>query len=202
MATRPAVRGAALPAALLATALVVTGCGAASGEDDGPEAGSSTATGAFPVTVSTAFGDVTVEEEPTRVVALGWSDAETALALGVQPVGASDWLAVGGNGLGDWVEDSYDEAPEILGTLELSYEAVAALEPDLILDTRSPATEERHELLSAIAPTIGQPEGVRAYETTWQQQLEMVGRALGRTDEAAALRAEVEQAFTDAAGAH
>jgi iron complex transport system substrate-binding protein len=37
-------------------------------------------------------------------VALGWSDAETALALGVQPVGASDWLAFGGEGVGPWAE--------------------------------------------------------------------------------------------------
>ena len=40
------------------------------------------------------------------------------------------------------------------------------------------------------------------YQTTWQQQLELVGQALGKTDEAADLQAEVEQAFTDAAAAH
>src|SRR5688572_28419651 len=176
MSSRPAVRGAALVAA----ALVLTSCGSdgtAEPRDAGTADGSSSA--AFPVTVGTAFGDVTVEEEPTRVVALGWSDAETALALGVQPVGASDWLAVGGNGLGDWVEAGYDEAPQPIETLEPSYEAIAALEPDLILDTRSAATEERHDLLSAIAPTISQPDGVGPYQTTWEQQLEMVGRALG-----------------------
>jgi iron complex transport system substrate-binding protein len=198
MPSRPALRGAAL----LATALVVTGCG--SGDDSGAEAGASPAGSfeAFPVTVSTAFGDVTVEEEPARVVALGWSDAETALALGVQPVGASDWLGVGGDGLGDWVEAGYDQAPEIIGTMEPSYEAIAALEPDLILDTRSDGTEERYELLSAIAPTIGQPEGVGPYQTTWQQQLEMVGQALGKAEQAEELQAEVEQAFTDAAEGH
>jgi ABC-type Fe3+-hydroxamate transport system substrate-binding protein len=197
MPTRPALRGAAL----LTTALVVAGCGSG---DSGTQGGGSPAgsSEAFPVTVSTAFGDVTVEEEPARVVALGWSDAETALALGVQPVGASDWLGVGGDGLGDWVEAGYDEAPEIIGTMEPSYEAIAALEPDLILDTRSAGTEERYELLSAIAPTIGQPEGVGPYQTTWQQQLEMVGQALGRAEQAEELAAEVEQAFTDAAEAH
>jgi iron complex transport system substrate-binding protein len=193
-----AVRGTAL----LAVAAVLAACGADPGGDTGaPEAGGSGG-GAFPVTVSTAFGDVTVEEEPARVVALGWSDAETALALGVQPVGASDWLAVGGDGLGGWVEASYDEAPEMIETLEPSYEAIAALEPDLILDTRSPATADRHELLSNIAPTIGQPEGVGPYLTTWQQQLELVGQALGRSDEAAELTAEVEQAFAGAAADH
>ena len=200
MFARPALRGAAL----LATALVVTSCG--SGDDSGSEAESSgTGSGsseAFPVTVSTAFGDVTVEEEPTRVVALGWSDAETALALGVQPVGASDWLAVGGNGLGEWVEEGYDEDPEMIETLEPSFEAIAALEPDLILDTRSSGAQERYDLLSEIAPTIGQPEGVGPYQTTWQQQLDLVGQALGKTDEAADLEAQVEQAFTDAAEAH
>jgi ABC-type Fe3+-hydroxamate transport system substrate-binding protein len=197
MPTRPALRGAAL----LTTALVVAGCGSSDSDTQGSSspAGSSEA---FPVTVSTAFGDVTVEEEPVRVIALGWSDAETALALGVQPVGASDWLGVGGDGLGDWVEAGYDEAPEIIGTMEPSYEAIAALEPDLILDTRSAGTEERYELLSAIAPTIGQPEGVGPYQTTWRQQLEMVGQALGRTEQAAELAAEVDQAFADAAAAH
>src|SRR5687767_10769155 len=139
-------RPAALLATLLATALVSSGCGSAAGDDSSSEDGGSTGAGAFPVTVSTAFGNVTVEEEPTRVVALGWSDAETALALGVQPVGASDWLAVGGDGLGEWVEAGYDEAPQLIETLEPSYEAIAALEPDLILDTRSAATEERHDL--------------------------------------------------------
>jgi ABC-type Fe3+-hydroxamate transport system substrate-binding protein len=197
MPTPSVVRGAAL----MLAAVVVTGCGTDAGADSSstPEGDS---TGAFPVTVGTAFGNVTVEEEPTRVVALGWSDAETALALGVQPVGASDWLAVGGDGLGEWVEAGYDEAPQLIETLEPSYEAIAALEPDLILDTRSAATEERHDLLSAIAPTISQPDGVGPYQTTWQQQLETVGQALGKDEEAGALAAEVEQAFADAAAAH
>jgi iron complex transport system substrate-binding protein len=198
MPSRLALRGTAF----LATALVVTGCGSGDGPDSGGAASGAGPSGAFPVTVSTAFGDVTVEEEPVRVVALGWSDAETALALGVQPVGASDWLGFGGEGVGPWAEGRYDESPEIIDTLEPSYEAIAALEPDLILDTRSDATEERYELLSAIAPTIGQPEGAGPYQTTWQQQLELVGVALGRDDEAVALQDEVDQAFADAAAAN
>jgi iron complex transport system substrate-binding protein len=136
------------------------------------------------------------------VVALGWSDAETALALGVQPVGASDWLGFGGEGVGPWAEGLYDEAPENVETLEPSLEAIAALDPDLILDTRSPATQDRYDALSAIAPTIGQPEGVGPYQTTWQQQLDLVGQALGREEEAAGLQAEVEQQFTEAAEAN
>jgi iron complex transport system substrate-binding protein len=196
MSVRPAVRGAAV---LAAAALLATGCSSDDGQGTGATASSSDA---FPVTIGTAFGDVTVEEEPVRVVALGWSDAETALALGVQPVGASDWLGFGGEGVGPWADGLYDESPEIIETMEPSFEAIAALEPDLILDTRSDGTQTRYDLLSEIAPTIGLPEGVDAWQTTWQQQLELVGQALGRTEEAGELAAEVAQAFEDAAAAH
>ncbi len=198
MPSRPVLRGTAL----LAAALVVTGCGSGDQPDPGGAASEAGPSGAFPVTVSTAFGDVTVEEEPARVVALGWSDAETALALGVQPVGASDWLGFGGEGVGPWAEGLYDEAPEIVETLEPSFEQIAALRPDLILDTRSDGTQERYEALSAIAPTIGQPEGAGPYQTTWQQQLDLVGSALGRAEAARSLEDEVGREFEDAAAAH
>ncbi|MGY1856025.1 iron-siderophore ABC transporter substrate-binding protein [Modestobacter sp. SYSU DS0290] len=201
MSSRPALRATAA----LAAALVLAGCGSDSGEESGTAAGTDPTTSssdAFPVTVSTAFGDVEVPEEPTRVVALGWGDAETALALGVQPVGASDWLGFGGEGVGPWAEGLYDEAPELIATIEPSYEAIAALEPDLILDTKSPATQERYDALSRIAPTIGQPEGADQYLTSPEQQLEMIGAALGKSEEAAELQAEVDQAFADAAAAH
>src|SRR3954454_18966488 len=185
--------------AFLAVATLLT-----AGSDDGAAEGGagSSSSGAFPVTVPTAFGDVTVDEAPTRVVALGWGDAETALALGVQPVGASDWLGFGGEGVGPWAEGLYDEAPEIIETLEPSYEAIAALQPDLILDTKSPATQDRYDSLSAIAPTIAQPEGADPYLTSPADQLEMIGAALGKSDEAADLQAQVDQAFTDTAAAH
>src|SRR3712207_1067317 len=119
MSVRPFLRGAAL----LAVGVLVTSCGSGDTESSGDAAGSSSPSGsgdAFPVTVETAFGAVEVPEEPQRVVALGWSDAETALALGVQPVGASDWLGFGGEGVGPWAEGRYDEAPEIIETLEPS----------------------------------------------------------------------------------
>ncbi|MGY1838682.1 MULTISPECIES: iron-siderophore ABC transporter substrate-binding protein [unclassified Modestobacter] len=199
--SRTVLRGAAL----LAAALVVTSCGSESGDEETGAGGgtpSGSSSDAFPVTVSTAFGDVEIEEEPTRVVALGWSDAETALALGVQPVGASDWLGFGGEGVGPWAEGMYDEAPELIETLEPSFEAIAALDPDLILDTRSDASQERYESLNAIAPTVGQPEGVGPYQTSWQEQLELVGQALGKSEEAQALREEVDQQFAAAAAAH
>ncbi|MGO3363342.1 MAG: ABC transporter substrate-binding protein, partial [Corynebacterium sp.] len=128
--------------------------------------------GTFPQTVSTKFGDVTVDEQPTRVVALGWGDAETALELGVQPVGASDWLEFGGDGVGPWLEGAYDTSPEIIETLEPGYEEIAALDPDLILDVRSSGEQERYDRLSEIATTVGVPEGGDSYLTPREQQVE------------------------------
>src|SRR5699024_8469305 len=89
-------------APILASLLVLAGCGGGDSESSDTSGPS----------VDTKFGSVDVPADPQRVVALGWGDAETALALGVQPVGASDWVEFGGMGVGPWAEDLYDEAPD------------------------------------------------------------------------------------------
>ncbi|WP_369374623.1 iron-siderophore ABC transporter substrate-binding protein [Promicromonospora sp. Populi] len=192
----PRLLAAVLAVPLLALTACSTGADAASSE------GASSTDAAYPVTISTTFEDVTIEERPERVVALGWGDAEVALGLGVQPVGAADWLAFGGDGVGPWAEGLYDEAPEILGTVELSYEAVAALEPDLILDVRGSGDEERYERLSSIAPTVGVPEGGESYLTPRADQVTMIAAALGETERGDELLAEVDTAFEEVAAAH
>ncbi len=202
MTLRLARRATAAATAALITALL-TGCSTGSEESGGGAEPTATgAAAAFPATVSTAFGEVTVEEEPERVVALGWSDAETALALGVQPVGAVDWLGFGGSGVGPWAADLYDEAPQLLPSTDLDPEAVAALQPDLILDTRQAGDRARYDALSQIAPVVGPPEGVIQFGTTWQQQVDLVAQALGRTEEGERLTEETEAALAEAAEAH
>ncbi|PRY10807.1 iron-siderophore ABC transporter substrate-binding protein [Kineococcus rhizosphaerae] len=137
-----------------------------------------------------------------RVVALGWGDAETALALGVQPVGAADWLAFGGEGVGPWASGLYDAPPEILGTLEPSYEAIAALEPDLILDVKSSGDPARYETLSAIATTVGVPRGFENYLTPQRDQVEVIAQALDRVERGRDLLQRNDDAFSAAAAAH
>ncbi|ACU34171.1 iron-siderophore ABC transporter substrate-binding protein [Actinosynnema pretiosum subsp. pretiosum] len=175
-------------------ALFATACGGSTDSGaDTPSSASGDSAGV--VTVDTRFGPVQVEGTPKRVVALGWSDAEAALALGVQPVGVSDWMAFGGKGVGPWAESLYTETPQILGTMELDYEAVAALQPDLILNTRSDNDQAKHDKLSQIAPTIGAPKDVVTYGTTWQQQIEMVGKALGKDAEAKKITEDLNAKF-------
>ncbi|MDI2027806.1 iron-siderophore ABC transporter substrate-binding protein [Saccharopolyspora sp. TS4A08] len=183
--------------------IALTGCGAAGPEGEQPAAGSADAQ--FPVTIKTAFGDVTVPERPQRVVALGWGDAETALSLGVQPVGAADWLPVGGDGVPPWIpaDKRYTTPPKMLGTMEVDMESVAALQPDLILDTRASGDKERYNLLNRLGvPVVSIPEGGESYLTTWDQQLDMVGKALGKQAEAAQQKADLEGKFQQAAAAH
>lgn len=185
-----------LAAALAAAALVLTGAACGQVAETTPAA----AAGA---TVDTRFGPVTVPADPKRVVALGWSDAEAALALGVQPVGVSDWMGFGGKGVGPWAADRFTGGtPTLLGTVELSYEQIASLEPDLILNTRSDNSQQKHDELSRIAPTVSSPAGVVAYGTTWQQQMEMVSTALGKRAEGDRIVAELKDRFSQAAAQH
>lgn len=188
-------------AALAVAALTLTACSGGTGSTAGTQDGGAT-DAAFPVTVTTEFGDVTVEKKPVRIVALGWGDAETALALGVQPVGASDWLGFGGEGVGPWAEGLYDSAPKIIETLEPSFEAIAALKPDLILDTKSSGDDARYEKLSSIATTIGVPEGKTSYLTTMDEQMGLISTALGLKAKGKELLAEVDATYEEAAAAH
>jgi len=183
-----------------AALLVLSGCaGGATATDEPAASGSS---GAFPVKVATKFGEVTVKSEPKRIVALGWGDAETALALGVQPVGASDWLAFGGDGVGPWAKGLYTKAPKIIGTLEPSFEAIAALKPDLILDTKSSGDTARYDKLKSIAPTIDVPKGGDSYLTTTDQQMTMISTALGKKAEGEKLLTKLTTDVAAAASAN
>ncbi|OZD78297.1 iron ABC transporter substrate-binding protein [Rhodococcus sp. 05-2256-B2] len=191
-------RSLALPAAAVALALTLTACG--SGNSDGGDSADSAAEGTV---VTDMFGEVEVPADPQRVVALGWSDAETALALGVQPVGASDWLGVGGNGLGPWVTEKYDTDPTILATYDIDVESVAALAPDLILWTRSTNDKAVYDQLSDIAPTVAAPAGTDvAYGTTWDGQTEIVAEALGKVDEGKKLIDDTETQFAETVAAN
>ena len=190
----PSLRFAPIAACALSFALL-TACGGG-GSDTSSDPSGETAEG-FPTTVETLFGDVEIEDRPENVVALGWSDAETALALGVQPVGVSDWQDYGGAGVGPWATDLFDSEPVEVGTMEPNIEAIASLEPDVILDTRSDNSQERHDTLTPIAPVVGAPPEVEVdYGTSWQQQTRQVAQVLGEEERGEELVTELEERFT------
>ncbi|GAA3748072.1 ABC transporter substrate-binding protein [Streptomyces tremellae] len=144
---------------------------------------------------------LTVDKKPARILALGRGDAEPAQDLGAQPVGASDWLASGGDGVGPWAKGPYKKKPGIIGTLEPSRGKIAALRPDLILDTASSGDAKPYRTLSRIAPTVDVPKGQDAYKTSWQEQIRMIAAALGKKGAGSRLIAGVDKKFVAAAKA-
>ncbi|GAA1180234.1 MULTISPECIES: iron-siderophore ABC transporter substrate-binding protein [Nesterenkonia] len=192
----------ALSAGLALTALLaVAAC------DDGATASSQSSSDSADQgeisSVEHAFGIEKIEGQPERVVTLGQGSAESAIALGVIPVGVEEY-AWGADETGylPWiheaVEESGEELPEqFTGGTELDVEAILELDPDVILAPWSGITEEQHDVLSDIAPTIAYPE--EPWTITWEQQIEMVSTALGQEERAQELIDEVEDAFAAAA---
>jgi iron complex transport system substrate-binding protein len=186
--------------AVVAASLVLAGCSSSSPSSSSSSAGSSD--GAFPVSITTGLGTTTIDSAPKRVVALGWGDAETALELGVQPVGASDWLAFGGDGVGPWLKGAYKKSPKIIKTLEPSYEQILKLKPDLILDVKSSGDKDRYDKLSAIAPTVAIPKGGENYLASTTQQVDMISKALGKEAEGKKLLSDLDESYATARKAH
>ena len=162
--------------------------------------------GAFPVTVSHAFGETVIPARPQRILTIGWMAQDAVLALGEVPA-AMPLQSWGGNadGVLPWVADalaarglplpqllSFDDGPPI--------EQIAALGPDLILAPFSDMTEGQYRLLSALAPTI--PPAERAWSGSWQAVTLQVGAALGRPQEAQKLVEGVGQHLAQTAAAH
>ncbi|MFS0883788.1 iron-siderophore ABC transporter substrate-binding protein [Aeromicrobium sp. 179-A 4D2 NHS] len=190
-------------ARLLAAATLAFGLTACASSDDTDSDAGSSSDGAFPVTVEHAYGTTEVPSEPKRVATVAWSNQDTALALGVVPVGMPK-VTYGDDdtdGLHPWVKDKLDElggeTPVLFDETDgIDAAAVAKSEPDLILAPNSGLTKEEYETLSKIAPTIAFPD--KAWGTTWRQALELTGEALGKSDEAEKLIADLEKQIDDA----
>jgi len=74
----------------------------------------------------------------------------------------------------------------------LNYEAILALEPDLISAVYSGITQEEYDILAQIAPTIAQADDYVDFGMPWQETTILIGQAVGKSAEAEALVAEVE----------
>lgn len=159
----------------------------------------------FPVTIEHKFGSTTVPAEPTRVLAIGFSEQDPVLALGVVPVAVREWFGEKPHAVWTWAQDELgDGTPEVLTMPfgELNFETVLALKPDLIVATHSGITEEEYEALAQIAPTLAQPAAYPDFGVPWQEQTRLIGQALGRADEAEKVVSEVEAQIAAARKAH
>jgi iron complex transport system substrate-binding protein len=181
-----------------AVSLVLLGaCGTESSADDEPATGDAGA--AFPVTIEHTYGETEIPEEPQRVVSLGYTEQDAILAFGVVPVAVRYAFGPEDDVFFPWADEAAGDAqPEIMPREEVDMEAVAALEPDLIMAVTAGLTEDEYETLSEIAPTVVEPEEYVAFGTPWQEQTLITGRALGQEERAEELVAEVEARFDEA----
>lgn len=150
----------------------------------------------FPVTIRHGLGETTIRAEPKRVVTLGWSSTDAAIALGTVPVGVPSFRSEGyDKDLVPWVEEAIAEAgAEMPIAFDESsgapIEKIAALEPDLILAVYSGVSPEEYQLLSRIAPVVAFP--TTPWTASWQEVITVTGEALGKPAEGRALVAELE----------
>ncbi len=154
-------------------------------------------------TIPHKFGTTAVSGTPSRVVTVGLTDQDYAVALGTVPVGIREWFGNQPGALWPWARRRAGEArPAVLPVDTLNIEQVAALGPDLVLGASAGLTPDEYRALSGIAPTVAQPGEFADYGAPWQKITEMTGAALGVPDRAAQLVRDVEARFAATRDAH
>lgn len=164
--------------------LLVTGCGGQSSETQAPPqsntetpAQSNTASDQQPYTVKHAMGETTLPGTPQRVVMLTTQGVETLIALGVKPVGAVGSFT-DPTSFYDFVKPELEGVTVVGSESQPSLEAIAALQPDLILGMKM-RQEQIYQQLSAIAPTVfvEEPRG------DWKDNFMLFAEAVNKKEE-------------------
>lgn len=174
------------------------GCG---DDDDDTQATPTENTGpGFPITIEHQHGSTTIESAPERVVSFGYNEQDFLLALGVKPVALRPWSIDDPYPTGQWAQEALGDEPALLEESDL--ELIASLNPDLIVAIYYEMKAEEYELLRQIAPTIPRPANYIDYGVPWEEELTIIGKALGKDDEATRLISGVDQKFADVRAAH
>lgn len=168
------------------------------------ETGTAPEASAYPVTIKSALGTVTLTSQPQRIATWGWSAQDDVLALGLLPVAMPNY-SYGGNKdqVLPWTADAITAlggaTPALLNSDsgQTPFEQFAAAKPDVILAPYSGLTQEDYDTLSKIAPVVAYPD--KPWATPWQDQLTIIGQALGLPAKAAALKGEIDSHITDLA---
>ncbi|MBY6413713.1 iron-siderophore ABC transporter substrate-binding protein [Rhodococcus sp. BP-252] len=145
--------------------------------------------------VDHARGTTEVPASPLRVVTLEPVELDTAVALGVIPVGTAVLSET--TGVPAYLGAEAADITPIGTVAEPRIESIAALQPDLILGTET-RHGEYYEQLSAIAPTVY----MASQSDPWQDNVRLVGRTLGREGEAEALLDDYADRCDDIAAKH
>jgi len=158
---------------------------------------SSAQSAAFHASIKGKFGTTTLTSKPVRVVALSWTDADFALALGVTPVGITK-VSTATSGIQPWTKTALgSSSPTVLDTTDGDpIEAIAALKPDVILATKDYNLTTSYADLSKIAPVVTYVSGVN--NDSWQEDFANVATALGDSAKAKTVTSGTEAAIAKA----
>lgn len=196
-------------AAAIATAVAATLAACSSIADTpsnsaAPEPGANTDS-AFPVSIENKFGTTEIPAQPQRVITVGYREQDWVYALGVAPIAVREWYGEYEYATWPWADEARQALgaePEVLSNLELNFEQIAQLEPELIIATWSGITAEDYALLSQIAPTLAQSGEYEDYGMPFAEETRMIAQALGKVEEGEALIAELNGAIVDVAATH
>jgi iron complex transport system substrate-binding protein len=167
----------------------LTACGSSASTSAG--SGASASSAAFHASIKGKFGTTTLSSKPVRVVALSWTDADFALALGVTPVGVTK-VSTATGGIQPWTKTALgSSSPTVLDTTDGDpIEAIAALRPDVILATKDYNLSTSYADLSKIAPVVTYVSGPN--NDSWQQDFANVATALGDSAKATTVTSATE----------
>ena len=150
--------------ALAAAALLIAGC----------DAGKTTPEESSHLRVDHANGETIVPPQANRVVALVPDALDTAIALGVRPVGAS--LPVGHRALPDYLGVRAAGVKPVGPDPQPELGRIRSLKPDLIIGYK-PVQGRIYQRLNAIAPTVTTDALGHA---DWELNTRLYSEALGR----------------------
>ena len=85
-------------------------CSPAAGAKTAEQPSSPAAAGAFPVTIEHKFGETTIDSEPKRIVVVGLREQDALLALGIVPVGTTEWYGEHPGAIFPWAEAALGDA--------------------------------------------------------------------------------------------
>lgn len=170
-------------AVIAALAMVASGCGVASSGDSG---GGNAATGQQTRTVKHALGTTKVPQDPKRVVVLDTGELDSVVSLGVDPVGTVE--VEPGTGIPDYLRDDVGNTKIVGSIAEPNLEAIAQLDPDLIL-SNAVRHKQLYDELSGIAPTVM----AESLGVTWKHNFMLDAEALGMKDKAKQMLAAYEE---------
>jgi len=187
--SRTLSRRAAVAAVVGVAVAGLSSCGGGSSVSGLPDAtvtqspsasASASPTAAFPVTVTAANGEVTLDEQPSRIVSLSPSATEMLFAIGagVQVTAVDD-------------NSNYPaEAPKTkLSAFQPNAEAVAGYDPDLVVYSND-ANGLKAALTKLGVPVLELPAAVTLDDA--YAQISTLGQATGRVDDAAKVTQEMK----------